>query len=365
MIANSLAFASPGVPPVSQDTPVRMHPAAHLLDTIERGVIFVNDDGVVTYINKYAAIMMYVWQDSVTGKRVDMLPLNTPLYKLLSETCHGAPMDMVVNDRVIAARSVPVSFGGGMSGDMIELWDVTEDKRAKRQMEEFVTMMTHDLRSPLSIIMGYIQGMKCGMFGEISSRVSSVVDRAEESGKRLNAMIEEMLDCFRLEVGILNLNRQQCDVGRLLDGCYRDNLRVAQGQGVDLHLEVSDPLPDLHADSRQLTRVINNLVGNAIKYTPASGEVTVTAAATKEVLRLSVADTGIGIPPEDLSRVFLKYYRSAGATGIKGAGLGLAISKVIVEAHGGSIEVESLVGMGSTFTVTIPLVSPDEAAMAV
>jgi signal transduction histidine kinase len=223
-----------------------------------------------------------------------------------------------------------------------------------------MTMMTHDLRSPLTAIMGYIQGLQCGMFGEISSLLRNVLEKAEESGKTLNSMIEEMLDNFRLEVGLLNLKRQKCDMGKLLERCCRDNLRVAQGQGINLVLERRDVFPELYVDSRQLMRVFNNLIGNAIKYSPSAGNVTIFAVCGEDALHVTIVDTGIGIPPEDLARIFFKYYRSAGASGFKGTGLGLAISKTIVEAHGGGIKVESIIGAGSTFTVSIPVSSQED-----
>jgi signal transduction histidine kinase len=355
MIGKNPAYDFQVVQQLNPNAPALPLPAALLLDTIARGVIFVNGDGILTFMNRYATEVLHVWQESVIGKRVDMLPLGAPLYKVLSEQCRGVPLEMVIKGRIVAAQSTAVrSSTGALFGEMTELWDVTEEKRSKRQRDEFVTMMTHDLRSPLTIVLGYIQGMQCGMFGEISTMLRAVVEKAEESGKKLNSMIEEMLDDFRLEVGLLNLNRQNCDTGKLLEGCYRDNLWVAQDQGVNLVLAHTEGLPELYADDRQLIRVFNNLIGNAIKFTPVAGVVSIIAESGEDALHVAIADTGIGIPQEDFSRIFCKFYRSAGASGFKGSGLGLAISKTIVEAHGGSIQLESTVGVGSKFTVSLP-----------
>jgi signal transduction histidine kinase len=332
-----------------------------LMDRIGRGVIFVNNDGVLTSINRYAALLLQVKKEAVIGKRVDMLALRTPIYRVLSEQRTDLPLALAIGEQVVAVQSTEiVSADGNPAGEMTELWDVTEEKRSKRQSEEFMTMMTHDLRSPLTAIMGYIQGLQCGMFGEISSLLRNVLEKAEESGKTLNSMIEEMLDNFRLEVGLLNLKRQKCDMGKLLERCCRDNLRTAQGQGINLVLERRDVFPELYVDSRQLMRVFNNLIGNAIKYSPSAGNVTIFAVCGEDALHVTIVDTGIGIPPEDLARIFFKYYRSAGASGFKGTGLGLAISKTIVEAHGGGIKVESIIGAGSTFTVSIPVSSQED-----
>jgi signal transduction histidine kinase len=150
----------------------------------------------------------------------------------------------------------------------------------------------------------------------------------------------------------------------ILEGCYKDNMRHALGQGVTLVLTPKEGLPDLMADSKLLTRVFNNIIGNAIKYTPVDGKVSISSKIGRNALQVTVTDTGIGIPPEDLERIFYKYYRSDGATGFKGTGLGLAITKTIIDAHGGNIEVESSIGAGSSFTISIPCSSPEENNLA-
>jgi signal transduction histidine kinase len=181
------------------------------------------------------------------------------------------------------------------------------------------------------------------------------VQKAEANGTKLNMMIEEMLDAYRLEVGLLNMNRQSCDLSKILEACYLDNLQTARTQNVSLVLAKNEGPLDLTVDSKQLSRAFNNLIGNAIKYTDAGGEVSISMETVADTLHISVDDTGIGIPPEDLPRIFYKYYRSDGASRFKGTGLGLAISKDIIEAHGGSLGVESTLGEGSRFKIMIPL----------
>lgn len=330
---------------------------ALMIDSMSRGVIFLNDEGVLTFINRYAAEALDVRKELVLGKRVDMLPLRTPLYKVLSEPCRDRPMEMVINGRVITAQRTEIRSAGDVAGEMTELWDITDEKASRRQREEFVAMMTHDLKSPLTVIMGYVQGIRIGMYGGIGSQLGSVVQKIEQSGTKLQQMIDEMLDLYRLEMGMLTIIRQPCDLRSLLEGCYRDNQRTAQGRGIRLSLGDVAGLPEMPVDAKQLNRVLNNLIGNALKFTASSGTVTISADYQDSVFRVTISDTGIGIPQEDLGRIFTKYYRSAGANGVKGSGLGLAISKAITEAHGGSIEVESTVGAGSRFRVVIP--APD------
>ncbi|MBI5485267.1 MAG: PAS domain-containing sensor histidine kinase [Deltaproteobacteria bacterium] len=332
-----------------------------IMDGIGRGVIFVNNDGVLTSINRYALSLLQAKKENVIGKRVDMLPLRTPIYRVLSEQRSDIPLAMAFGKRVVAVLSKEVKSAEGITiGELTELWDITDERREKRQWEEFVVMMTHDLKSPLTVIMGYIQGIRLGMYGEIGSRIEGLLEKVEQSGSSLYSMIEEILDSCRLELGLKKLNRQPCNISRLLEDCCRDNLRVAQEQGLDLVFIDKAEAPELMADSKQLARVFSNLISNAIKFTPSQGQVLIVSWNLEESVHVSVSDTGIGIPPEDLSRIFFKYYRSAGATGYKGSGLGLAISKAIVEAHGGIISVESTPGAGSSFIVAIPLKASEE-----
>jgi signal transduction histidine kinase len=332
-----------------------------LVENMGRGVIFVNYDGLITSMNRSATEILLVEKENVIGKRVDMLPLRTPIYKVLSEPCRTIPLEMVVRGRVVAVQTTEIKTDDGVvQGDMTELWDVTEERRAKRQWEEFLAMMAHDLRSPLTMIMVHIQGMQIGMYGEVGKQLRSAMEKVERSGAKLHSMIEEMLDNYRLDVGLLNLDRKSVDICDILEVCFCDNQRDAQEQGVKLLFEKKDGLPEVRADARQLTRVFNNLIGNAIKYTLTDGEVHVMAEAAENAIKVTVSDTGIGVPAEDHSRIFFKYYRSPGASGIKGTGLGLAISKAIIEAHGGSIEVESSLGAGSRFMVVLPFVAPDD-----
>jgi signal transduction histidine kinase len=201
------------------------------------------------------------------------------------------------------------------------------------------------------------------MYGDVEDQIRSVILKLEESGAKLQQMIEEMLDLYRLEMGMMTISRHQTSLSSLLEGCYRDNRRVAEGRGICLELGEIKGLPEMSVDVKQLCRVFNNLIGNALKFTPPDGVVRITAEYHDGLFSVDVTDTGIGIPREDLSRIFTKYYRSAGASGIKGTGLGLAISKAITEAHGGSIEVKSEIGKGSRFRVIIP--APEESAVAI
>ncbi|MDY0281310.1 MAG: ATP-binding protein [Salinivirgaceae bacterium] len=330
--------------------------ADSVVDSLSSGVIFTDVSGILTYMNRAAETFLKVFKETVLGKRVDMLPLRTPLYKILSEDYRDFPVEMNIFGRVIEVRSSAVlSADNDMLGNIVELLDVSRERREKRNREEFVAKMTHDLKSPLMVMQGYIQAIRLGMLGEIEPKLAGTLADMERSGKNLHAMIEDLLDVYRLEMGLVQVRRKRCDIRRFLEECCRDRQLEVDEQGLTLVLKMCRSFPEAEFDEKQLSRVFANIIDNAVKFTPRHGKITVTAAVRRENLHVSVRDTGIGIEADDIPHIFNKYYRSEKAAGFKGSGLGLALSREIVEAHGGTITVKSLEGKGSTFTVIVPI----------
>ncbi len=326
-----------------------------LIDSLSDGVIYLDDMGVIRFLNRAAEELLQVNREFVVGKRIDMLPLRTPLYKVLSEYCRDEPVEISISGRVVRvnAAEMPLPDGAGF-GEIVELHDVTREKSERRQREEFVAMMTHDLKSPLTVMMGYVQAIKHDMLDTVDPSVRSCIKEIDRSSYKLLGMIEDILDAYRLEVGLLQIHREFCDMKDILQGCCRDISQEAQVRGIEFTYDISDQIPPMKIDGKQLGRVFANLIGNALKFTPRRGKVSVTAEMGDDSVLVSVLDTGIGIPEKDLPRIFNKYYRSESAVGFKGTGLGLTITKAIVDAHKGTIEVESKEGGGSRFDVTLP-----------
>jgi len=190
------------------------------------GLIFVDEEGTIVFINEKAEMQFSVRKDEVVGKRIDMLPLRIPLYKVLSENCRDYPVEVSINGSILLVRSAQIQTET-VRGDLIEVRDITDEKRERRQREEFVAMMTHDLKSPLTVMMGYIQGMKCEMVGAVDKALLSCVEELDVSSYRLLGMIEDVLDAYRLEVGLLSINRDNCCFRDILKGCCRDTTREA------------------------------------------------------------------------------------------------------------------------------------------
>ena len=329
--------------------------AESLFDSVSVGVIFTDTAGILTHMNRKAETLLQIDKRSVLGKRVDMLPLKTPIYKAMSESSRDCPVEISILGRGVVVRSSDVKTADGtVLGEITELFDVTAEKNEKKQREEFVAMMTHDLKSPLMVMLGHVQAIKLGMWGTVEGQIKTSIEEIERSGLNISSMLENVLDIYRVEMGLINIRKNTCNITEILENCCRDGRLHAKDKGVKLNLCMQAEFPPVFVDGRQLSRVFNNLIGNAIKFTPGKGKVTVAAAMHDGLLHISVQDTGIGIPGKDIPLVFNKYFRSSKASGFKGTGLGLTISRSIVEAHGGLIAVESLEGVGSTFTVKIP-----------
>jgi signal transduction histidine kinase len=244
----------------------------------------------------------------------------------------------------------------------VRLFDEIQDK--SRQLEEasqhksqFLANMSHELRTPLNAILGYTELMADGAYGEPSEKMLGVLKRLESNGKHLLGLINDVLDLSKIEAGQLVLELSDYFVQDIAQTVRSTLEPLAADKKLAFKVEVAPKLPPGRGDGRRLTQVLINLVGNAIKFTD-TGEVVITAAASDGSFHLSVRDTGPGISAADQAKLFQEFQQADNAITRKrgGTGLGLAISKRIVEMHGGKIWVESLVGQGSTFAFTLPVV---------
>jgi len=230
-------------------------------------------------------------------------------------------------------------------------------KELDRLKSNFIATMSHELRTPLTSVIGYSEMMLEGLGGPLTSEQREYLGIIMEKGENLLQLITSILDISKIEAGRTRLVIAEVDVGQVLRDAVATVLPLARKKGVKVVWEPS-PLPRIHCDRDKVRQCIVNLVNNAVKFTPAGGQVTVDARPLPgERVALQVADTGIGIAPDHLARVFDVFYQVDGTTTREfgGAGLGLAIVKSYVEAHGGEIKVESAPGKGSTFTVVLPV----------
>ena len=223
--------------------------------------------------------------------------------------------------------------------------------------EEFLALTTHDLRSPLTVISGVINFFTSGRLGDLTPEQKNMVSMMERNTQNLIELVNDLLDASKLESGTMRLDLSSIELTGLVGELREQMLPIAREKEITLAESLPAELPRLRADRAKLRRVIVNLLSNALKFTPRGGRVEVTAAPEGGMVRVAVSDTGVGIPPEDLARLFDKYEqaRSRATRSEKGTGLGLYITRQLVELHGGQISVRSEVGKGSAFSFTIPI----------
>jgi signal transduction histidine kinase len=226
-----------------------------------------------------------------------------------------------------------------------------------RMKDAFLSMVTHELRTPLTVISGLTEMLETGIYGALNDEQAEHIRQISAQAERLRSLVNDLLDLSKLEAGMIELRRARHAPHTLVAAVTAQLRGVAAQAGVQLRNQVSPDLPALHCDGPRIEQVFTNLIANAIKFTPPGGQVTITAVAEPRLMRFCVIDTGAGIPPEALPRIFDKFFqvRSSTETGNKGTGLGLAIVKHLVELHGGTVSVESEVGRGSQFCFALPL----------
>jgi signal transduction histidine kinase len=235
-------------------------------------------------------------------------------------------------------------------------------KSANRHKSEFLANMSHELRTPLNAIIGFADVLGQRMFGELNDRQAGYTEDIRTSGQHLLTLINDILDLSKVEAGRMELSLADFSLaGALSNGVTMIRERAASHRiGVELD---TDGVDVINADERKVRQIIFNLLSNAVKFTPDGGQITVTSGHENGHVRVSVRDTGLGIAPEDRERIFEEFRQARDPSqGSEGTGLGLSLTKALVELHRGTISVESEVGRGSTFTFTLPLAQPVLAA---
>ncbi len=225
----------------------------------------------------------------------------------------------------------------------------------------FLASVTHELRTPLNLIINNMDFMRIGSFGEVNDEQRGRLDQTIRSAEHLLYLINDLLDVSKIEAGEMQLFFQPSDIRPIIEDALDSALAAMTDKpNVSLEVELPESLPQVIMDARRIRQVLLNLLTNAVKFTPA-GEVRLKVAATDAGVSFSVSDTGIGIPEDELKKIFEAFERSTRAKemGIEGTGLGLPISRYLVEAHGGSLTVETEVGKGTTFHVALPLTPPE------
>ncbi len=330
--------------------------------SISDGIVMTDLSGKIMLMNKQAKQLLNIAEDAIEGKDIWDYIKDEKIMDSFEEILREKDktvlkeIDLSEDDyrKILkAGTNVVKSRRGENLGVVTVLHDITLEKEIEQMKEDFLHAITHDLRSPMTSIRGYLEVILDGMAGELNPQQEKFLKIVDQSSERLLGMINNILDIAKLEAGKMQVNLGEMNLKEIADGVVETMAAQAQRGQIHLSVESINEIKPLMGDKALMERVLINLVGNALKFTPQQGKVTIKLEDTKKKVEVSVVDTGEGIPPEYVDKIFDKFQQVRGKEK-KGTGLGLAITKHIVDAHLGKIWVESELGKGSRFIFWIP-----------
>jgi PAS domain S-box-containing protein len=355
---------------------------ARLIETLTVGILLVDERGRVVVTNRALLELFdvpgpprrYHGSDAHALLRRMAGAMRAPdrvadrLDRLLVEPWTALDTDLVlIGGKVVEIDVVPI--GSGVGGALLHAWDVTTRAAAQRSLEErnealaalvaakneFVASVSHELRSPLTSVVTFSNLLSQPDWGELDDEQRQFIEVIQRNADRLLRLIEDLLLLSRLEARTLQFIPSRIILPDLVRAAVAERAPLAQAADVTLKAEVTGD-QTVACDELRINQVLGNLIGNALKFTPPGGQVTVRCHPAADGWRLSVTDSGIGIPAEDLDRIFEAFHRASNVEkhSHPGTGLGLVISKAIVERHGGLMEITSELGRGTTVTVWLP-----------
>lgn len=344
---------------------VAQQTAEAAIDSLYDPVIVTDAEGLVTKLNP-AAEEIFGTEAENRGRHVGEIARDARLAGAVAEALRsrrpvaneGAasvlPLAVDGSERAFRLRTTPMRDAERhLLGAITLLEDITHLREIDRLKSEFIATASHELRTPLTSVQMAVHLMLEGAVGELTDKQREVLEACREDCVRLEKLMRDLLDLSKIEAGEGRPHLSTLRARELVAAATEHLRPQVEAKGLELRVEASTDLPSVKADRAQIERVIVNLVANALRYTK-HGEIRVSAERRDGSIAVSVSDTGQGIPAEYLPHIFDKFVQVPGAaTG--GAGLGLAISKAIVEAHGGQISVQSEAGRGTTFTFTLPV----------
>ena len=261
----------------------------------------------------------------------------------------------------IGARCVPFRDRLGRTlGTITMLHDITTLKKMDQLKSDFVSLVAHEIRSPMNSVLAQLKVILDGIAGDLTEKQQEILGRASDKIKALSDLSTELLDLAKIESGLITQEKEILNMAELLTEQVNFHQAKAQEKEISLELEPLPELPPLLGIRQNMEEVFSNLITNSINYTPDGGKVTVSATVENDYLSISVSDTGFGIPEDDLDRIFDRFYRvkNEKTRFITGTGLGLPIVKDIVNAHNGMINVKSEPDKGTIFDIRIPIIAP-------
>ncbi|MBC8418432.1 MAG: response regulator [Desulfobacterales bacterium] len=344
-----------------------------LVNHLPGGVMATDKEGTIALANPSFLRMIGYRGSDIIGKSISQIVANETFNKMVSqaltmpgnefaelaeEFSHGSLSKD--DEAVLGVQCIPFRDRLGRNlGTVTVLHDITTQKKMEQLKSDFVSMVAHEIQSPMNSVLMQIKLLLKGRMGDVNKEQTQLLERISEKIKGLSALASELLDLAKIEAGLVIQEKEKLEVAELLRDQVAFYDEKAQTKGITLKL---DKLPDLSSilgNRYNIEEVLSNLISNAIRYTPEGGNIVVSAHMEEGYVCIQVSDTGFGIPQEEMGRIFDRFYRikSEKTRFITGTGLGLSIVKSIVEAHNGVIQVESELDRGSTFSVYLPVMT--------
>jgi PAS domain S-box-containing protein len=335
-----------------------------IIREITDGVIVIDETGKILLTNPAARMLLL-------GQKGYAIPANPfPFFpvpqmrEIFDDSTEKAPKEIEVYDsslgthRVLKTTCSPLTDERGrLFGKLAVLHDITSFKEVDRLKSDFISQVSHELRTPLTSIKGYIDNLRDGIAGALVKKQVDYLDRMSKNADHLARLISDLLDVSRIESGKMTMNRTFLSFQVLIEEVVKNIRPIAEEKSLEIVLEEFMGKSRIRGDQDKLEQVITNLLYNAIKFTPPAGRITIRLQRDEQFLTTSIRDTGIGIPAEKQARIFERFFRIEQdlSSNTNGTGLGLFISKNLIEMHGGRIWVTSEVGNGSEFSFTLPI----------
>ena len=335
-----------------ENTEIERKKLESILTRIEDGVIVIDANEQVILANPMARAMFKHSKPAALPCALEDCFTHDQLFALIRDGHDTFPyrVELELDDERVVNAQLNLIPEIGMT---ITLHDITYFKELDRIKSEFVSTVSHDLRSPLTAILGYVELLE--RVGPINERQRNFIQRVQTSVRNITELINDLLDLGRIEAGF-NERKVSLSIKNLLQYSVENLRSPLEEKKLTLRQEVASHLPNIFGDSVRLRQVIDNLLGNAIRYSSEGGEIIVVAKEENDQIIFRVEDSGCGIPAADRPHIFEKFYRASNVVeNVSGSGLGLAIVKSIVENHQGRVWVDSIEGEGSAFTVVLPI----------
>lgn len=339
-----------------------------ILGSMVEGVAVVNASERVLFSNPSFASILGLSTPPQPGSGLVEVVRQTELIEAVRKVLKGEPR---VESEIVTgtlrqhffAATVAAVRATQTNGAVVVLHDITDLRKLERVRRDFVANVSHEFRTPLTAIQGFSETLLAGAINDPQNR-DRFLGIIVEHARRLARLTEDLLMLSKMDADRLELEIRRLPVELLVSSCVETAQPRASEKDLRLSVNLGSNLPDIAGDRRRLTEVLQNLLDNAIQYTPPGGQIMVSAENGDSEVVITVSDTGIGIPQADQPRIFERFYRVdvARSREVGGTGLGLSIAKHLMEAHGGKLWVESEVGRGSQFHFSVPIFDPERAS---